>query len=168
MRIEGEDRAREHEILAERVERFVELVVDGHQIDAEVTRGDDGTLVVDLGDSRHEVRFPDEGPPRVDGQRVEFGITSFDPSAGPGEDDLLVEAEGRVEPPMPGEIVAVNVAEGDEVEAGDVLATLEAMKMQSDIEAPRAGTVLLVDAEEGAAVEGNQVLFAIGDPEDVD
>jgi biotin carboxyl carrier protein len=47
-----------------------------------------------------------------------------------------------------------------------VLATLEAMKMQSDIEAPRDGTVLMVDVAEGDAVEGDHVLFAIGDPDD--
>lgn len=69
-------------------------------------------------------------------------------------------------PPMPGKILEVHVAGGDEVETGDVLATLEAMKMQSDIEAPRDGTVLSVHTAEGEAVEADQVLFAIGDPGD--
>jgi acetyl-CoA/propionyl-CoA carboxylase biotin carboxyl carrier protein len=165
LRIDGDDRAREHEILAERVERVVELVVDGEELDAEVTVDED-SLRVDLPGSSHEVTIEEDGRARVDGHRVEFAITDFDPSGGPGEETLGVEAGGRVEPPMPGKILSVNVGEGDEVETGDVLATLEAMKMQSDIEAPRDGTVLMVDVAEGDAVEGDHVMFAIGDPDD--
>jgi len=166
LKITGEDRPREHDVLAERVERFVELVVDGEELDAEVTPQGDGTVRVDLPDSSHEVAIEDDGTARIDGHRVGFEIPAFDPTAGPGEESLAVEAEGRVVPPMPGKILEVHVAGGDEVETGDVLATLEAMKMQSDIEAPRDGTVLSVHTAEGEAVEADQALFAIGDPED--
>ena len=41
---------------------------------------------------------------------------------------------------LPGLVVALNVAEGDHVEAGAPLLTLEAMKMQNEVRAPRAGT----------------------------
>lgn len=162
LRLQGEDRAYEHDVLAERIEDSVELVVDGEKMQATVERKPE-ELVVLLDGEEHRVLVGEDGRARIDGQQLAFQITSFTPGSAPGEDELILEAEGVVHPPMPGKIVAVNVAEGDEVEAGDVLATLEAMKMQTEIEAPRAGVVLRVDIETGDAVEGNQVLAAIGD-----
>jgi biotin carboxyl carrier protein len=157
---------REHDVRAKRVEDTVELEIDGHEYEA-TTRREDGAVVVDLGDETLEVAIND-GTARVDGRELAYEITDFVPGGGPGEDSTLVEAEGRVVPPMPGKIVDVFVEEGDAVEAGDELATLEAMKMQSAIEAPREGTVLRVNATPGEAVEDDTVIFEIGDPDAVD
>ncbi len=49
--------------------------------------------------------------------------------------------EGSLEAPMPGTVLMVNVADGDEVAEGDVLLVLESMKMELSIAAPRDGTV---------------------------
>lgn len=166
VRLDGRDRAREHAVLADRVEDTVELVVDGEEFDATVTRTEDG-VVVEVDGHEHEVAV-DGDVARIDGEEIGFRITEFLPGQGPGGEGVLVEAAGRVEPPMPGKIVDVFVEEGDVVEAGDVLATLEAMKMQSEIEAPKDGTVLEAAVEPGDAVEGHQMIFAIGDPEDAD
>lgn len=163
LRVDGSHRSRSHEVLAERVEDTVNVVVDGEEFEAEVEREGDA-LVVSLDDERFRVRV-DEGGATLDGQAIGFTVTQFEPGRGPGEADL-VPAEGRVEPPMPGKILDVLVSAGDEVETGEVLATLEAMKMQSEIEAPRSGTVLSVHVEAGEAVEGHQVLFEIGDPDE--
>ena len=51
---------------------------------------------------------------------------------------------------------------GDKVEKGDVLCTLEAMKMMNEVKAPVSGTVKQVLAAEGDLVEFDQVLFVIG------
>ncbi len=53
---------------------------------------------------------------------------------------------------LPGLVVAVAVAVGDEVEAGATLLTIEAMKMQNEVRAPRAGRVIEVAAAPGQAV----------------
>ena len=50
---------------------------------------------------------------------------------------------------------------GDKVEKGDVLCTLEAMKMMNEVKAPVSGTVKQVLAAEGDLVEFDQVLFVI-------
>ena len=63
--------------------------------------------------------------------------------------------------PMPGNILAVNVAAGDMVRKGQVLMILEAMKMENEIMAPRDGKVTAVAVTKGAAVESGALLCTI-------
>ena len=63
---------------------------------------------------------------------------------------------------MPGRVVEVAVAPGDDVEAGELLLVLEAMKMQNEIRATRAGRVLRVDVDAGKPVEGGATLVLLG------
>ena len=77
-----------------------------------------------------------------------------------GKDDVRSGA-GRVEAYMPGRVVAVLVAEGDAVEAGQGLVVLEAMKMENEIQAEGPGVVRKVFVEQGQAVEGGDILFEI-------
>ena len=60
--------------------------------------------------------------------------------------------EGTVIAPMQGLIVKIPVKAGDSVKLGDVVAVLEAMKMQNDVTADRAGTVTAVHVKEGDVV----------------
>ena len=67
-----------------------------------------------------------------------------------------------IKAPMPGNILAVNVAAGDTVKEGDVLMILEAMKMENEIMAPVSGKVLSVNTSKGATVESGSILCVIG------
>ncbi|MGH7904915.1 MAG: biotin/lipoyl-containing protein, partial [Candidatus Dormibacteraceae bacterium] len=69
--------------------------------------------------------------------------------------------EGSVVAPMQGLIVKVPVKPGDAVKLGDVVAVLEAMKMQNDILTTSAGRVQEVYVKEGEVVSPNQALVAI-------
>jgi pyruvate carboxylase subunit B len=60
--------------------------------------------------------------------------------------------------PMPGIILSIAVKEGDQVNAGDALLVLEAMKMENEIHAPRAGTIKKVYVSEGAEVRAGSEL----------
>lgn len=62
---------------------------------------------------------------------------------------------------MPGRVVDVLVEEGAEVEAGQGVVVLEAMKMENEIQADSAGTVRTIFVEPGQAVEGGDPLFEI-------
>jgi biotin carboxyl carrier protein len=62
---------------------------------------------------------------------------------------------------IPGRVLAVSVAVGDDVVAGQPLLLVEAMKMQNELRAPRAGTVNRVDAVAGRAVELGDVLVVL-------
>ena len=67
--------------------------------------------------------------------------------------------------PMQGTVLAVEVAEGDEVEAGQVICIVEAMKMENEIAAHRAGVVTELSIEPGQAVGRGQVICVVVEPE---
>ena len=67
----------------------------------------------------------------------------------------------KVVAPMPGKIVDVKVSVGQSVKEGEVVAILEAMKMENEVVAPSAGTVASVNVTAGNAVETNDVIVTL-------
>lgn len=67
--------------------------------------------------------------------------------------------------PLAGSVFKILVAEGDKIEAGQVLLVLEAMKMETEITAPKAGTVAAILVEKGSAVQGGQALIELAEEE---
>ncbi|MBQ2891677.1 MAG: biotin/lipoyl-binding protein [Bacilli bacterium] len=67
----------------------------------------------------------------------------------------------KVEAPMQGKIIDVKVATGQQVQEGDVLCVLEALKLANDIVAPCAGVVQSVSVSKGSEVENGQLLVVI-------
>lgn len=74
---------------------------------------------------------------------------------------LTVDGEAVVTSPMPGIIVAVQVAVGDEVRRGDKVVILESMKMENELRAPCDGVVTHIHIVAGANVEKDQLLVGI-------
>ena len=66
-----------------------------------------------------------------------------------------------VKSPMPGNILKINVSQGQKVNEGDVLIVLEAMKMENEIVATKSGTVAQVVTAKGAVVETGAPLVVI-------
>jgi biotin carboxyl carrier protein len=77
----------------------------------------------------------------------------------------LLEDTGEVaiKAPMPGLILDVLVAEGDEVNKGDKVVILESMKMENELRSSRDGIVLHVRVEKGQSVDKNEDLVIVGD-----
>jgi biotin carboxyl carrier protein len=72
-------------------------------------------------------------------------------------------AAGELTAPMPGQVRAVNVSEGEAVTKGQTLILLEAMKMEIRIQSPNAGTVSRLFVKQGQTVEREQMLIEIVD-----
>jgi acetyl-CoA/propionyl-CoA carboxylase biotin carboxyl carrier protein len=62
---------------------------------------------------------------------------------------------------MQGTVLAVEVAEGDEVEAGQVVCIVEAMKMENEVHAHRAGRITELSVAPGQPVKTGQVICVI-------
>ncbi|HUP32516.1 MAG TPA: acetyl-CoA carboxylase biotin carboxylase subunit [Gaiellaceae bacterium] len=110
-------------------------------------------------------------PVEVDGRRYEVTVLEPEPPwaelarrrrerAAAGAGGAGTEA---VVCPMQGTVLTVDVADGDEVEAGEVICVVEAMKMENEIVAHRAGTVAGLSVSAGAAVANGQVICHVVD-----
>ena len=97
----------------------------------------------------------------IEGHR--FEIEARDPrrwsrkTAGAGSDTVQ-----SILSPMPGKVVRVLAAPGDEVVPGQGIVVVEAMKMQNELKSNRTGRVLSVPAKEGATVTAGELLATIG------
>ncbi|MBR6301309.1 biotin attachment protein [bacterium] len=79
--------------------------------------------------------------------------------------DAKASAGGDGEPikaALPGNVLKVLVSEGDTIAEGDVIAVVEAMKMETEIKSPVSGTVKSVEIEVGNKVRTGQVLVTVG------
>jgi biotin carboxyl carrier protein len=76
-----------------------------------------------------------------------------------GMDNLAGSKVNEIKAPMPGLVLDVRVSEGDQVNKGDAVLVLEAMKMENILKSPSDGVVKKVNVKKGTAVEKNQVLI---------
>ncbi|MFY4811736.1 acetyl-CoA carboxylase biotin carboxylase subunit [Haloarcula sp. AONF1] len=124
-------------------------------------------FTVEVNGKRFQVDLEERGAPPINVGDVDAdgGSQPQRPRGGSSSDSggSATTAEGQeVAAEMQGTILEVNVEEGDEVEAGDVLCVLEAMKMENDIVAERGGTINDVAVSEGESVDMGDLLFVIG------
>jgi biotin carboxyl carrier protein len=88
---------------------------------------------------------------RVDDERT-HELRALTAAMGPGQ------AAAELRAPMPGLVVRVAVAPGDEVAPGDPLIVMEAMKMENELRAEGAGVVAEIHVSEGTTVDRDEVL----------
>ena len=137
------------------------IMLDGQPVDADAVEISPNTLSLLLEGQSYEVRLS----PSADGVlKIQTGLQEFtaevaDPRAWRGRRHTL-EAEGRqqVVAPMPGKVIRVLVEAGEQVEAGQGLLVVEAMKMQNEIRSPKSGAVDRLHVKEGQLVNAGDVL----------
>lgn len=140
----------------------IRAVVGGRTLELDAERVGPSTYSVLLDDRVHEVTVLR----RKDGTVVYDGLTELQAQlvdrrryrAG----GATAGAGGReVKAVMPGKVVTILVAVGDEVERDQPLLVLEAMKMENDVKAPRKGTVKEIHVTAGQAVETGELMVTL-------
>jgi biotin carboxyl carrier protein len=166
-----------HEFSSDGVEHVVALQDAGdHRVDAVVTAGATreelrfeahalgaGRWLVRVGDEVHDVRV-DRGA--GDAVRVRFDdatvtLERLDPFREATRGGRQGGGVRRVTSPIPGRVLDVLVAAGDQVTQGQPVVIVEAMKMANELRAPIAGRVTRVDAVKGAAVDAGAPLVVV-------
>jgi biotin carboxyl carrier protein len=140
--IDGADRAVDFKAL---LPPLYSLLVDNASYEALVEERLGQLHVMMLGDL-YDVTVTDERE-----QRLAAASSGFQVDQG----------EISIRSPMPGMIVAVPVAAGQEVKAGEALIVLESMKMENQLKAPRDGTVSHIHVTPGERVEQNRLLLTL-------
>lgn len=136
--------------------------------DVTVVRAAPGEVVLEVGGVRRTFAVHVSGDPLAPRVDVESPLGHVALVKKPRFVDPADQvAEGSLLAPMPGSVVAVRAAVGEEVTEGQPILVMEAMKMQHTIAAPYAGTVTELAASEGQQVEAGTVL-AIVEPSDTE
>ena len=103
----------------------------------------------------------------VNGTRYEVEVEEIDANtvaAAAKQEPVKAAPAGagtEVRSPMPGNILKIQVTQGQQVKEGDVLIILEAMKMENEIVAPKAGSVAQIIVTKGQVVETGAPLAVI-------
>ncbi|MDI6910754.1 biotin carboxylase N-terminal domain-containing protein [Nocardioides sp.] len=138
--------------------------VVGHEVIAVVSTGstDEWQVTLETDGVRTTYSIAVNGADvNVDSPRGHVRLTRVPRFVDPAEQ----VASGSLLAPMPGTVVSVAVEAGQQVEAGQPVLVLEAMKMQHTVSAPYAGTVTEIDVKPGAQVAAGEVLAVVEEQE---
>ena len=120
--------------------------------------GGDGVYAVSLNGTSYNVDIKGDQA-TVNGKAYAFtvgeGEASDQPAASSGEG-------ADVSAPMNAKVIKVNVSTGDQVQEGDILFIVEAMKMEVEVKAPCAGSIVSLDTESGAQISAGDKMASIG------
>ena len=157
--------------------------IDGVETRVDYRPRRDGAFDVSIGENTHVVRVfgreTDGVDIEIDGRRFSAAISQHGDRCllhGPGGDVDIVEVPrfptgafapvaGGLVAPMPGNVTSVRVATGDSVSPGQLLLTLEAMKMEHRIIAERAGRVARILVQQGDQVDNGALLAVLEEDE---
>jgi biotin carboxyl carrier protein len=138
------------------------LLLDDQTIQAEVLHAENGKLDLLIDGKRLTAYISSENAKRwvtIDGQTFVLTKSSGSRKGKHGHHDAAGAL--RVTAPMPGQVRAVNVSEGDAVIKGQTLLVLEAMKMEIRMPAPQDGIVKKLFVKQGQTVEREQTLIEL-------
>ena len=153
-----------HRLELEKASSGWECRLDGRSIpiDAVMTRRDVISLLI--GGHSYEIKCEQTaGDLHVWVGNTRFAVELRDPRSLRSRNRGAVDEKGprKILAPMPGRIVRLLVGENSEVEAGQGILVVEAMKMQNEIKSPRKGVVKKLSATPGASVNPGDILAIV-------
>ena len=136
--------------------------INGNKYEVEIGDIVDNITSVKVNGEDYKVEMEPEAEPEK--KKVVLGKPAAAASEGTATattDAANVNTNNAVKAPLPGTIVEVKVAVGDEVQSGDVVVVLEAMKMANNLEAEKGGKVTAVLVQAGQSVMEDDALVVI-------
>ncbi len=152
-----------HSVEIEKDDSGYRARVQGQTYEVKLVRSEQGTLSFMLGDQPMRAFIAADGNRRwvsTNGQVLILNL-AVGARAQPSRSGASSAGEKIIRAPMPGQVRAVQVQTDDQVEKGQTLLLLEAMKMEIRIQAPRAGRVTRLMVKVGQTVEREQVLAEV-------
>lgn len=145
-----------------KVKKLIELLEESGIAEIEISEGEESVRISRYSRDATVVSVPSVGQPMAPAASAPPAPPAPEPVAEPPSRGHQVKAPmvgTFYTAPAPGAKPFVGI--GSEVNAGDTLCIIEAMKMMNQIEAPLAGKVVSILADNGEPVEFDQVLFII-------
>jgi biotin carboxyl carrier protein len=141
----------------------VQARVDSRNYDVEVVCPEEGVYSFLAGDNVYEAHVSTFEPNslRVEIRGHLFTINIIDRKHRRASVEHGIEGRQNLLAPMPGKVVRVLLARGDEVTLGQGVVVVEAMKMQNEVKSPKSGRVVEIRVAEGATVTANQLLAVV-------
>ena len=135
--------------------------INGNKYEVEIGEIVDNVATVRVNGEDFKVEMEPEAEPEK--KKVVLGKPKAETAgeAPVAADTANVNTNNAIKAPLPGTIVEVKVAVGDEVQAGDVVVVLEAMKMANNLEAEKSGKVTAVLVQQGQSVMEDDALVVI-------
>lgn len=131
------------------------FTIRGKKIDVEIKKVEDNIAFIEVNGTPYEVEIHKEIKTTKTPTIVRKDLPKPDTKA------IKSEKVYEVKSPLPGNIISVNVKEGDTVKKGDVLLLMEAMKMENKVLCEKDGVVKSIKVSPGQAVLQNDVLMEI-------
>jgi biotin carboxyl carrier protein len=166
MKLQARVRDHVHTLEVTRDGARFEVRIDGQPQPLDLVFSDASHDVMLVGNSCYDVvSVPSPGGYHVNVYNRVFEVEVLDPrQQASSSGSAGGHGDGTVRAAMPGRVVKVLVANGDEVTKGQGLLILEAMKMQNEIRAPRPGRVRDLGVKPGETVEAGRLLLGIDAP----
>jgi biotin carboxyl carrier protein len=157
------------------------VILDGEKFEGTVDRPAKNQRVITIGKHRYEIKVVEgevsEGRFTLElkGERIPVELAQIEMrtvratgAARKREPSKSKKTKAKgdasvlgIRAPMPGKVVEVFVEPGEEVEPGDVVLILEAMKMENELRSPKKATVKSINVKPGDSVASNQLLVAL-------
>jgi biotin carboxyl carrier protein len=131
------------------------VTVDGERFLVEVGDLNQRPITVTVEESSFEIDIDQD----LDDPASDITISKISLQARPKDRSIPGESVCEVTSPMPGDIVQILVKIGEEVNPGDPVCVLDAMKMKNTIHAPQPGTITEICVQEGQSVDYGAVLI---------
>jgi biotin carboxyl carrier protein len=139
-------------------------LLDGRELPVHAVYGENGVLSLLLDGKSYEVKQEIVGTETsVIVGHERFIASVRDPRSFRSRSRVGASEQGvmKIRAPMPGKVVRVLAGVGTQVEAGQSVLVIEAMKMQNELKAPKTGVVKKINVVEGAAVDAGQSLAEV-------